>query len=149
VSDRDRPGFEEAQNFFHRPIEAYSDLYRAVLAAYGLVCAVTGLQFAEERGIHSALQVVAIRPLHLGGELSVRNFIPMVPMAADAWQRGAISAGPGLEIIAVLDRLSPDLLEAMVPSGRLLAPADPALSPAPDNLEFHRARILASPVGAA
>ena len=136
-----RPDLAEAQQVL-RP-ETYVAIRDQVLRNWGHRCAVTGRHVPLGAGRGGGLDVVAIRPREAGGPLHVRNFLPLVPLAARAWERGDISAGPDLDIVAVPNRLDPDLLAWMLPSGRLLVPEDPLLGPAPAHLAFHRTHVFA------
>jgi hypothetical protein len=66
----------------------------------------------------------------------------MVAAAARAWEQGHISVGASGDLVAVLDKLDPDLLEQMDRGGRLLLPDDPTLRPDPADLAFHRQHIF-------
>lgn len=108
---------------------------RQVLRNRGNRCAITGLT--------SGLDIVAIRPREAGGRLHVRNYMPMVPAAARAWEQGHISVGPNGDVVADLPNLDPDLLERMDRGGRLLVPRDPQLGPDPADLAFHLEHVFA------
>ena len=89
--------------------------------------------------------IVAIRPREFGGALHTRNYMPMVPIAARAWEHGVISIGANGDVIADLSALDPDLLESMDSGGRLLLPDDPSRHPDPANLAYHRQHIFSGP----
>ena len=108
---------------------------RQVLRNWGNRCAITG----QGRG----LDIVAIRPRETGGLLHARNYMPMVPLAAAAWEQGVIAVGPSGDVVADLARLDPDLLESMDRSGRLLLPKKPELHPDPADLSFHLHHVFA------
>jgi hypothetical protein len=122
--------------------EIHLAVHDEVLRRWSYRCAITGRQFAPEGRPHPILQVVAIRPRALGGPLHAGNYLPMVAPAERAWRSGAIAAGPQFDILAVLDRLPPDLLEAMRPEGKLLVPDDQAFWPGAEHLAFHRTHIF-------
>lgn len=121
----------------------YLTIRDQVLAAWDYRCAVTGQRYAPQGKAACELEVIPIRPREMGGPLHVRNCLPLTPKAADAWRRGWIAAGPGLQMLAVLDRLEPDLLEQMRPEGQLLVPANAALVPDAEHLAFHREHVFA------
>ena len=139
---------ESSQPFQAEPVEAPSEqalrqLYTSVLANYGHSCAMTGQQFgAPEALLHEQLQVVAIRPLVLGGALHVSNFLSLSAQAASAFRGGLLTVGKNLELIADLSRIDPELLESLNPIGRLRAPEPAIAQPDPLALAFHRANIF-------
>ena len=130
---------EEASASF---VSTYVTIRDQVLKAWDYRCAVTGIRFGP-RDAPSRLEVIAIRPREMGGPLHVRNCLPLVAMAARAWQQGWIAAGPGLDLVAVQNRLDPDLLEKMRPEGRLLVPDHPGLAPDPQHIAYHREHVFA------
>lgn len=143
-----RGGASEAGATYEPPpqppdLGTYAAVHDEVLRRWNSRCAITGRQFAPGSRPHPHLQLVAIRPRQLGGPLHVQNYLPMIESARQAWLDGTIAVGVHLEFLAVLDRLPPELLEAMRPEGRLLVPEDPALWPNPEHLAFHRHHIFA------
>jgi len=125
-----------------RSPETYLAVHDEVLRRWNYRCAVTGRQFSAGARPHPHLDLVEIRPRRLGGPLHAANYLPMVSFAAEGWRKGGISVGQHFDLLAVLDRLAPELLEAMRPEGRLLVPEDPTLWPAAEHLAFHRAYIF-------
>ena len=136
-------GLAEAQAPF-TSVETYLALRDQVLRSWDHRCAVTGFHDPPRSGRNSRLEVTAIRPREAGGPLHVSNFLPLAPIAAHAFAHGAISVGPGLDIVAVQNRLEPDLLERMLPSGRLRLPDDPSARPDSAHLTYHRHHIFAA-----
>lgn len=134
------PALEESQARLSP--ETYVAVRDQVLRNWDYRCAITGQRDEPRRGQRPALDVVAIRPREVGGPLHVRNFLPLIPLAARAWERGDISAGPGFDIIAVQNRLDPELLERMAMSGRLVLPDDPMLGPDPEQIAYHRRHVF-------
>lgn len=122
--------------------QVYVAIHDEVLRRWDHRCAITGRKVAPGPRPHPELRVVEIRPRRLGGPLHVANYLPMLSIAEPPWRSGAISVGPQLDFLAVLDRLEPELLEAMRPEGRLLVPDDPALWPAAEHLAYHRMHIF-------
>ena len=123
-------------------LESLVAVHDEVLRRFNYRCAITGRQFKPGPRPHPDLGVVEIRPRRLGGPQHAANYLPMIPMAEPAWRSGAISVGSQFDFLAVLDRLEPEVLEAMRPEGRLLVPDDPAFWPAAEHLAFHRTHIF-------
>lgn len=124
----------------HAPMDAYLAVRAEVLRRWNYCCAITDTQFPE--GLAPELRLVPIRPREMGGPLHAGNYLPMVEPAERAWLTGGISVTDDLEIVAVMDRLDPDLLAAMPPSGRLVVPDDAALRPDAGHLAYHRTYIF-------
>lgn len=118
-------------------LAVYLAIHDQVLRTWDYRCAVTGRQFEPGPRPHPHLRVVAIQPRERGGPLHVKNYLPMVETAERAWLTGGISVAPGSDFVAVLNRLDPDLLEAMPRSGRLVLPDDEAAWPDPALLSWH------------
>ncbi|WP_323013565.1 hypothetical protein [Devosia sp.] len=123
--------------------EMLRELYASIISQYGHACAMTGERFAPAEGLlHDTLEIVAIRPLVAGGALHVSNFLCLSPAAANAFHRGHLAVGPGLELLADLSRIDPELLERLNPQGRLRVPDNPLTHPDPQALAFHRHHIF-------
>lgn len=122
--------------------DAYLQVRAEVLRRWNYSCAVTDTQFAP--GLAPELRLVAIRPREMGGPLHAGNYLPMVELAEHAWLTGGIAVTDGLDFVAVLDRLDPDLLAAMPQDGKLIVPRDPALRPDPEHLAYHRTYVFGS-----
>jgi hypothetical protein len=122
-----------------RTLEAVSN---EVLQRWDYCCAVTGRQFAAEPYPHKDLVLVHIRPRSARGAYHVRNLLPMIPLAAKAWEAGIVSVGPELDFITVPNQLDPDLFALMRKEGTLLLPADRPHWPDPANLRYHRDNIF-------
>lgn len=133
---------EDAQAFLDGGLDRLTAISRQVMERWDYRCAITGERHPGATGMHDELGIVAIRPLALGGPLHVRNCLPMVKAAADAWLRGTISATQNLEIIVVERHVDVDLLERMRPSRTLLVPGDADLGPDPAHLAYHRQHIF-------
>jgi hypothetical protein len=123
-------------------VSTYITIRDQVLKAWHYRCAVTGNRFPA-KDAPARLEVIAIRPRDMGGPLHVQNCLPLVASAAQAWRQGWIAVGPELDILAVQNRLDPDLLEQMRPDGRLLVPDRPERAPDPQHLAFHREHVFA------
>lgn len=158
-ADEDDPGHprywekflaEASATFEHAPEpppspEVLQALYAGIISHYSYACAMTGKKFApSERLLRDDIEIVAIRPLADGGALHVRNFLCLSPAAAHAFRLGHVSIGPGLELLADLSRIDPELLESLSPLGRLAVPENPLVQPDPGALAFHRRRVFLS-----
>lgn len=122
------------------PVDNYLATRAELLERWGFRCAFTGIQFDE--GEAPQLRMVPIQPRQLGGPLSLRNYLPMIELAERAWLTGGISLTDDLDVIAVQNRLDPDLLEKLPTSGRLTPPAEEFARPDPRYLAFHRAYVF-------
>lgn len=118
-------------------LETYLSIHDQVLRAWGYRCAITGRQFQPGARPHPSLRVVAIRPRELGGPLHVKNYMPMVEFAERAWLTGTIAVTSLGSFVAILDRLDPDLLEAMPKSGNLVMPENDTDWPDTTLLAWH------------
>lgn len=137
-------GAAEAPMLLHDSpsLDTYIAIHDQVLRTWGYRCAVTGRRFRPGSRPHPNLRVVAIRPRELGGPLHVNNYLPMVEQAERAWLTGTIAVTAEWNFVAVLDRLDPDLLDAMPKSGRLILPDDSADYPDPALLGWHRNNVF-------
>lgn len=135
-------GVEEGGASFEDDLSRLPIISRQVLERWNYRCAVTGERFPGATGTHDELEVVAIRPLALGGPLHVRNCLPMVTAAADAWRRGYLGVTHKLELIVVERHVDVDLLERMRPSRTLLVPDGADLGPDPEHLAYHRQHVF-------
>jgi len=125
--------------------EVLRALYASITSHYGHACAMTGERFEPSGNLlRDDVEIVAIRPLAAGGALHVHNFLCLSPAAADAFRRGHLAVGPGLELLADLSRIDPELLERLSPIGRLAVPESPVARPDPEALAFHRSHIFLS-----
>jgi hypothetical protein len=118
-------------------------VYRQVLEGWGYRCAITGRQFFAGAMPHPELKLAFLRPRDQGGPLHVRNLMPMVAAAEEAWTRGIISATQDHAIVVVLESLGLELFDSIERIGRLHLPDDERYRPDPDHLAYHRAQIFA------
>ncbi|ODT77441.1 MAG: hypothetical protein ABS76_27025 [Pelagibacterium sp. SCN 64-44] len=126
-------------------LEVFRALYASVIKYYGHACAMTGEQFAPSGSLlRDDVEIVPIRQRADGGSLHVSNFLCLSPAAANAFQRGHVAVGPGLELLVDLSRVDPELLEKLNPQGRLLVPENPLARPDPLALGFHRQHVFLS-----
>lgn len=137
----------EAQAIFandrQNALDAYLKLHDRVLLRWKYRCVFTGAQFEpSDSRPHPELRVVAIRPRELGGQLHVRNFLPMVAAAEHAWIHGHISLGPSFGILVSERLIEPELGERLVATGRLSLAEEPSLWPDSEAIAYHRANIF-------
>lgn len=129
------PGMAEQRSqpfIFDRPdLDAAGFMARARQAARG-ICAFTG----EDMG--DALEMEFIWPKGLGVGLQTDNVLLLSPAAVDAFHLGHFSARDDLSILVDAAALDRALLARINPTGRLVVPDDPAFSPGPENLAYHR-----------
>lgn len=123
-------------------LSVYTGLHDEVLRRWDYRCAITELSFARGGRPHPNLRIVAIRPREWGGPLDPSNYLPLVPLAEQAWRNGTISLTDSFEIVCVLSQLSDDLREALPQSRCLLLPDDPAFWPAEEHVSFHRQHVF-------
>jgi hypothetical protein len=133
---------QESGAYIGTGIEHLEPINRLVLERWDYTCAVTGERYPYATGFHDELEIVAIRPLSQGGPQHVRNCLPMVAAAANAWRRGDISATQNHELIVVERYVDVDLLERMRPSRMLFVPDDAELGPDPEHLAYHRQHVF-------
>lgn len=124
-------------------LQTLTELYHAVLNAYGNSCAMTGIAGEPALGVMlSGLEVVAIRPLAAGGALHVSNFLCLSDAARTAFAQGHIAIGPELELLADLSNIDPELLERLNPLGRLRPPEGEPAQPDASALAWHRNAVF-------
>jgi len=129
-------------------LDSLTELYAAVLRAYGHSCAMTGIGGKPALGVmRDGLAVVAIRPLAEGGALHVSNFLCLSDAAKTAFEAGHIAIGPELELLVDLSRIDPELLERLNPLGRLRQPEGAQAQPDRAALAQHRATIFVGQPG--
>lgn len=124
-------------------LDAYLKLHDRVLQRWKHRCVFTGKQFrpADTRP-HPHLRVVAIRPRELGGQLHVRNYLPMVAEVEHAWTSGHLTLGPSFGFQVSERLIDPELHERLLPLGRLDLPGEPSLWPDPESVAYHRLNIF-------
>ena len=124
-------------------LDAYLKVHDRVLQRWKHRCVFTGAQFElSATRPHPQLSVVAIRPRELGGQLHVRNYLPMVAAAEQAWTRGHLTLGPSFGFQVSERLIDPELRERLRQSGKLDLPAEPSLWPDTESVAYHRAHIF-------
>lgn len=128
------PGFGEAQGqrVLVDPL--------AIFASYGFACAFTGQDLRAEASAdpHGYLLDIGSRPPSADATL----LIPASLDAIHAYERGHLALGPRYEFFANLATISPELLEALNPIGRLKLPSEPGFMPAQAALTAHLIAFL-------
>jgi hypothetical protein len=123
-------GFGEGQAPFGPDVELTS-----IYAAYGYACAFTG---ADLRAESAADPLGTLLRLDLDGPIARDTVIPATLDAIYAFERGHIAIGGRGEFLVALDRIDPEFLERLNPTGRLTLPADFAFQPSSALLKAHR-----------
>lgn len=137
----------EAQAIFavdrQNALDAYLKVHDRVLSRWKYRCAFTGQEFRpSETRPHPNLSVVAIRPRELGGQLHVRNYLPMVAEAQYAWTHGHVTLGPSFGFVVSERLIHPEFHEQLLPSGKLALEEEPSLWPDSEAAAYHRANIF-------
>jgi hypothetical protein len=72
----------------------------------------------------------------------VRNYLPMVPEAEQAWMHGHLTLGPSFGFQVSERLIDPELRERLSPIGKLDLPAEPSLWPDTESVAYHRTHIF-------
>jgi hypothetical protein len=124
-------------------LDAYLKVHDRVLRRWKHRCVFTGAQFEpSETRPHPQLRVVAIRPRELGGQLHVRNYLPMVAEVEHAWAQGHLTLGPSFGFQVAERLIDPELRERLSAVGRLQLPDEPSLWPDHESVAYHRQHIF-------
>ena len=141
-----RMGADEAGSAFRLDartlLQAYEAVYDEVLRNWDFCCAFTGEGFAKAGRPHPMLHVVAIYPREAGGQVHVRNYLPMTAAAKLAWTAGHLTLGPDLSFVVNKRRIDPELEERLRPIGALLPPVDGGQVPDEVNVAYHRTHVF-------
>lgn len=137
----------EAQAIFDHDrkagLDAYLKVHDRVLQRWKHRCVFTAEQFEpSDTRPHPQLKVVAIRPRELGGQLHVRNYLPMVAEAEHAWTHGHLALGPSYGFLVSERLIDPELHDRLLPLGKLELPGEPSLWPDAESVAYHRANIF-------
>ena len=137
---KDEGFWELPQRGFMPAIEALPGFNRSVLEAYGLRCAISGERFlAEPAQPHPHLEVVAIRPLALGGAVSIGNCLALEQQIARHFRRGIIQIDEDFRVVVAEPAALEPAIRPHVIAGRVLfLPALPEHWPGLASLAFHR-----------
>ncbi len=124
-------------------LDAYVELYKSVLTAYGYRCALTGERFRPSPALtHPDLDVVAIRRREAGGPLAIDNYLPMIAIAARAFRAGQIIIGSDYTVLADFKVIAAPLAGRLRPDARLVLPDDRRFWPNAAHLAYHRRSVL-------
>lgn len=142
-------GFAEAQEAFERPLieqvirRPFRDaaFAAAVKTAYGDTCAVTGLKLINGGG-RAEVQAAHIRPVAANGPDSVRNGIALSGTIHWMFDRGLISIGDDMRLLAA-ESLIPPPARWMLKLGQALRLPDRVEArPHPAFLRYHREQVF-------
>ncbi|EAR52534.1 hypothetical protein OG2516_05483 [Oceanicola granulosus HTCC2516] len=141
------PAMAEDAASFERPVlerltrRPYRDVAfrRKVRDAYDFRCAMSGLRLRNGGG-RPEVQAAHIRPVECQGSDAVRNGLALSGTLHWMFDRGLISVAEDNETILISHNKVPgEVVERLIQPGRkLLKPANPAHTPHPGNLRWHR-----------
>ncbi|MFQ5624827.1 MAG: HNH endonuclease [Paracoccaceae bacterium] len=148
-------GFEEQQApFGDAPLAGYREeiltsrklrdasFARRVKAAYGAVCAVSGLSLRNGSG-RPEVQAAHIRPVERDGPDSVRNGIALSGTLHWMFDRGLISVAEDMRILISHNKVPVETARRLImPDQRLRFPANPRHHPHPEYLRYHREHVF-------
>jgi hypothetical protein len=126
-------GFGEAQT----PFDLGSTGLAPLFAAYDYRCAFTGDDLTAEIKADPQVALLRLR----GASNAPGAVIPASLEAIYAYERGHLALGQRHEFIVALDRIDPELLEALAPTGRLRLPDRTMFYPDPELLRAHRLAV--------
>jgi hypothetical protein len=127
-------GFSEG---FQAPVKAHLAVANAVRRNYGFRCALSHHAFNPENAFAEGLEVVALRPQPEGGDLHVKNFLPVALPFVSYFIAGGIVIGRHYAIFVSAALVPPEVIGALHLSGRMFVPDDPALRPDEGSLMWH------------
>jgi len=111
---------------------------KRVLDAYDSRCAITGLKLINGGG-RAEVEAAHIKPVEASGPDIVTNGLALSGTAHWMFDRGLIGLGPDLEILVSRHVNDPDSVWSLVNKSRRAAvPAQAALRPHPNYLDWHR-----------
>ncbi|MCB1882875.1 MAG: HNH endonuclease [Geminicoccaceae bacterium] len=114
---------------------------KVVQGAYAQTCAFTGLKIVNGGG-RPEVEAAHIRPVAANGPDTVRNGLALSRTAHWMFDRGLVSVGDDFTILTTSAGLPEPALRLFNPDRRLILPVDPAQSPAPVFLEWHRRQVF-------
>jgi hypothetical protein len=112
----------------------------AIFDAYGYACAFTGRSLHAEAAADPRGYLLVLGPDPL--TLETQLLIPACLDAIRAYERGHLALGSRYNFLVDMETISPELLEALNPIGRLRLPSDPALHPSQGALTPHLIALL-------
>ncbi len=144
-----QPGFAEAQAGF-LPLtadraqilssRAFRDraFARQVKSAYGARCAMSGLLLRNGGG-RPEVEAAHIVPVEARGPDTVRNGLALSGTVHWMFDRGLVSVDEDMSLLIASDSVASDIAARLfVPDRKLILPSDPAKSPHPAYLKWHR-----------
>lgn len=146
------PGLDEPVVLFERPVierlvsRPYRDVAfrRKVREAYDYRCAMSGLRLRNGGG-RPEVNAAHIRPVERKGSDFVRNGLALSGTLHWMFDRGLISVADDAEhaILVSRNKVPREVADRLiVPSGRLVLPADQRNWPHRDNLRWHRENVF-------
>jgi putative restriction endonuclease len=115
---------------------------RMVRAAYGGVCAISGLDLRNGGG-RAEVQAAHIRPVSHQGPDTVPNGLALSGTLHWMFDRGLIAVAPDLTILVSHNKVPAEARARLIaPGGRLRLPANPRHHPHPDYLRWHRENVF-------
>lgn len=143
-------GMAESQAIFQRPMierlvsRPYRDVAfrRKVRAAYDYRCAMSGLRLRNGGG-RPEVNAAHIRPVAHQGSDAVWNGLALSGTLHWMFDRGLLSVADDHSILVSHNKVPRDVSDRLiVPSGKLVLPADPRARPHPQNLKWHRENVF-------
>jgi hypothetical protein len=142
-----RAGLSEADAEYQSDVARpglYSAVYRQVLEAWDYRCALTGQRYKRVPGLHPDLEVVPIKPMSVGGEMHVRNFIPIAVGLKASWMSGGVGVGADGDLLLSLNRLDAKWIAVLAKAKSIGSPKDMRYRPDWTLLAWHKAHVLGS-----
>lgn len=111
---------------------------RQVKSAYAARCAMTGLALRNGGG-RPEVEAAHIVPVEARGPDTVRNGLALSGTVHWMFDRGLVSVDEDMSLLIARDSVASDIAARLfLPDRKLLLPADPAKSPHPAYLKWHR-----------
>lgn len=115
---------------------------RQVKSAYGARCAMTGLALRNGGG-RPEVEAAHIVPVEARGPDTVRNGLALSGTVHWMFDRGLVSVDEDMRLLIARDSVASDIATRLfVPDHRLILPADPAKTPHPTYLKWHRDHVF-------
>lgn len=111
---------------------------RQVKSAYGARCAMSGLLLRNGGG-RPEVEAAHIVPVEARGPDTVRNGLALSGTVHWMFDRGLVSVDEDMSLLIASDSVASDIAARLfVPDRKLILPSDPAKSPHPAYLKWHR-----------
>ena len=143
-------GFDDPFTHFERPVierltsRPYRDVAfrRKVRAAYDYRCAMSGLRL-QNGGGRPEVNAAHIIPVERQGSDAVQNGLALSGTLHWMFDRGLVSVADDLSILVSYNKVPRDVIDRLiVPSGRLVLPAERRDWPNRNNLRWHRESVF-------